>query len=61
VIAATSGIVRLSNCRVGSDEGDIPIGDTTVNGVDLTTFVFGYHGMAVGPYGTSTMGKYTAE
>ncbi|MCC6765357.1 MAG: hypothetical protein IT293_11915 [Deltaproteobacteria bacterium] len=61
VIADTSGFVRLSNCRVGSDEGDVPIGDTTINGVDLATFVFGYHGMAVGPYGTSTMGKYTAE
>jgi hypothetical protein len=61
VIASTSGIVRLSNCVVGSDEGDVPIGDTTVNGIDLTTFVFGFHGMAVGPYGTSTMGKYTAE
>ena len=61
VVAVSSGFVRLSNCRVGSDDGDVPIGDTTINGVDLTTFVFGFHGMAVGPYGTSTMGKYTAE
>jgi hypothetical protein len=59
--ADTSGIVRLTNCRVGSDEGDVPIGDTTINAVDLTTFIFGFHGMAVGPFGTSAMGRYTAE
>ncbi len=61
VVATTSGFVRLTNCQVGSDEGNVPIGDTTINGVDLTTFLFGFHGMAVGPYGTSTMGRYTAE
>jgi hypothetical protein len=59
--ADTSGFVRLTNCQVGSDEGNLPIGDTTVNGVDLTTFLFGFHGMAVGPYGTSALGRYTAE
>jgi hypothetical protein len=59
--AETSGLVRLTNCQVGSDDGDIPIGDTTINGVDLTTFLFAYHGMAVGPFGTSTLGRYTAE
>ncbi len=59
--AETSGLVRLTNCQVGSDDGDIPIGDTTINGIDLTTFLFAYHGMAVGPFGTSTLGRYTAE
>ena len=59
--ADTSGFVRLTNCSVGSDEGNIPIGDTTINGVDLTTFLFAYHGMAVGPFGTGAMGRYTAE
>ena len=61
VVAESSGFVRLSNCRVGGDEGDVPLGETTINGVDVSTFVFAFHGMAVGPYGTSTMGKYTAE
>jgi hypothetical protein len=61
VTADTSGFVRLTNCEVGSDDGDVPIGDTTVNGGDLTTFLFGFHGMAVGPYGTSAIGRYTAE
>lgn len=59
--AETSGFVRLTNCQVGSDEGNVPIGDTTINGVDRTTFLFAYHGMAVGPFGTSTLGRYTAE
>jgi hypothetical protein len=59
--ADTSGIVRLTNCQVGSDEGNLPIGDTTINGVDLTTFLFGFHGMAVGPFGTDAMARYTAE
>jgi hypothetical protein len=59
--AETSGFVRLTNCSVGSDEGNVPIGDTTINGVDLTTFLFAYHGMAVGPFGTSALGRYTAE
>ena len=61
VVAVSSGFVRLTNCQVGSDEGNVPIGDTTINGVDLTTFLFGFHGMAVGPYGTSAIGRYTAE
>ena len=59
--AETSGFVRLTNCQVGSDDGNIPIGDTTVNGIDLSTFLFAYHGMAVGPFGTSALGRYTAE
>lgn len=59
--AETSGFVRLTNCKVGSDEGDVPIGDTTINGIDYSTFLFAYHGMAVGPFGTSTLGRYTAE
>jgi len=57
----TSGFVRLTNCQVGSDDGNIPIGDATVNGVDISTFLFAYHGMAVGPFGTSALGRYTAE
>jgi hypothetical protein len=60
--AETSGFVRLTNCQVGSDDtGAAPIGDTTINGIDLTTFLFAYHGMAVGPFGTSALGRYTAE
>jgi hypothetical protein len=60
--AETSGFVRLTNCQVGSDDtGAAPIGSTTINGIDLTTFLFAYHGMAVGPFGTSTLGRYTAE
>ncbi len=59
--AETSGFVRLTNCVVGGDEGNVPIGDTTINAVDLTTFLFAYHGMAVGPFGTSTLARYTAE
>ena len=60
--AETSGFVRLTNCQVGSDDtGAGPIGDTTINGIDLTTFLFAYHGMAVGPFGTSALGRYTAE
>ncbi len=60
--AETSGFVRVTNCVVGSDDtGAGPIGDTTINGVDLTTFLFAYHGMAVGPFGTGAMGRYTAE
>ncbi|MCC6767366.1 MAG: hypothetical protein IT293_22175 [Deltaproteobacteria bacterium] len=59
--AETSGFVRITNCQVGSDEGNVPIGDTTINGIDLTTFLFAYHGQAVGPYGTSVLGRYTAE
>jgi hypothetical protein len=59
--AETSGIVRLTNCVVGGDDGNLPIGDTTINGVDLTTFLFAYHGMAVGPFGTAAIGRYTAE
>jgi hypothetical protein len=61
ITADTSGFVRLTNCQVGSDEGNVPIGDTTVNGVDLSTFLFGFHGMAVGPFGTSAFGRYTTE
>jgi hypothetical protein len=59
--AATSGFVRLTNCVVGSDDGNVPIGDATINGIDVTTFLFAYHGMAVGPFGTSSLGRYTAE
>ncbi len=59
--ADTSGFVRLTNCQVGSDEGNLPLGDTTINGVDVSTFLFGFHGMAVGPFGTSALGRYTAE
>jgi len=60
--AETSGIVRLTNCVVGNSvDGNVPIGDTTINQVDLATFLFAYHGMAVGPFGTSTLGRYTAE
>lgn len=61
VAPETSGFIRLSNCEVGSDEGDVPIGDTTINGESLVTFLFGFHGMAVGPFGTSAMARYTAE
>jgi len=61
VTPETSGFLRLTNCRVGSDEGDVPIGDTTINGVDVSTFLFAFHGMAVGPFGTSALGRYTAE
>ncbi len=61
IVAETSGFIRLTNCQVGSDDGNVPIGDTTINGADLTTFLFGFHGMAVGPFGTSAMARYTAE
>ncbi len=60
--AGTSGLVRVTNCQVGSDDtGAAPIGDTTINGIDLSTFLFAFHGMAVGPFGTSALGRYTAE
>ena len=61
ITADTSGFIRLTNCQVGSDEGNVPIGDTTINGIDVSTFLFGFHGMAVGPFGTSAIGRYTAE
>ena len=55
--AETAGIVRLTNCKVGSiADGDIPIGDS-----DPAAFLFAYHGMAVGPFGTGVIGRYTAE
>jgi hypothetical protein len=54
--AETSGFVRLTNCKVGSADGDIDIADS-----DPVSFLFAYHGMAVGPFGTAVMGRYTAE
>ncbi len=59
VAAETSGFVRLSNCFVGTATA----GDTSiVNGVTddgLPAFIFAFHGMAVGPYGTAVSAKYT--
>jgi hypothetical protein len=54
--ADTSGIVRITNCKVGSEGLDTVIGDSA-----LPSFVFAFHGMAVGPFGTSAIGRYTAE
>jgi hypothetical protein len=61
VAADTSGFVRLSNCFVGTATA----GDTSiVNGVgddNLPVFIFAFHGMAVGPYGTAVSAKYTLQ
>jgi len=60
--ADTSGFVRLTNCVVGDDtDGILPIGDTTIATRSLQTFLFAFHGQAVGPFGTLTAGQYTLE
>jgi hypothetical protein len=62
--AETSGLVRLTNCTVGSfDTGAVPISSDVAVSADVSvqTFLFAYHGMAVGPFGTSTIARYTAE
>lgn len=62
--ADTSGIVRLMNCVVGNSLGVAnPIGQGAEdsNGDLHDAFIFAFHGMAVGPFGTSARGKYTAE
>jgi len=66
----TSGFLSLTNCEAGNADG------TTVNlnanasnagtaitngaGDEIAIFPFAFHGMAVGPFGTSASGKYTA-
>jgi hypothetical protein len=58
VAADTAGFVRLTNCTVGGSSGDTGI----ANGAgpdDLDSFIFAFHGMAVGPFGTAVSVKYT--
>jgi hypothetical protein len=54
--AGTSGFVRLTNCLVQGADGIVPIEEA-----DLEEFLFAFHGMAVGPFGTSALGRYTLE
>jgi len=62
--AGTSGLVRLANCTVGSSsDGVVPMSSDVAVSADVSvqTFLFAYHGMAVGPFGTSALARYTAE
>jgi len=65
----TSGFLSLTNCTAG-DSGGVTVnlnsnatnaGDTITDaaGNTVTFFPFAFHGMAVGPFGTSASGKYT--
>lgn len=56
VPADSSGFVRLTNCLVGTVDGDAPIEEA-----ESSSFLFAFHGMAVGPFGTSALGRYTVE
>jgi hypothetical protein len=55
----SSGFVHLTNCRVLNDlaENDPFVDDIAESNLDQ--FIFAFHGMAVGPFGTSISGKYT--
>jgi hypothetical protein len=54
----SSGFLRLNNCLVGGSEGPNPIADG-VGADGNPAFIFAFHGMAVGPFGTVVSGKYT--
>jgi hypothetical protein len=57
VAADTAGFIRLTNCVIGTADGVGSIGDGDSN--DQEAFIFAFHGMAVGPFGTAVSGKYT--
>jgi len=61
--ADTSGFVHLTNCVIGDDGGvNVSIGDgATIGGVDITAFLFAFHGQSVGPFGTAVSAKYTSQ
>ncbi len=51
---ATSGLVRLRDCRSATTDGDVaPVGS------DIPQFLVALHGQSVGPFGFVVTGKYS--
>ena len=54
----TSGFLHMTNCIAATSD---PTADPDLLGADFEQFLFAFHGMAVGPFGTSVMGRYTSS